>query len=331
MFNTSTLQSSNVPAEQLVIITPRIEVWSGTVQVQRDRDLSQVNGQLPPKGLVSDGRKSLIGPEPLRPMLNVRKSIERSLKQDGFTGLVGTGIAVTADKANEFLSKVPEFRKDFEAAVDELVADITEHYEKQEGLYPQWAQMLQSSRLTGEEIRSRCRFSIAVFRLAAPDISAGAAAHDHYQQMTQDAVPTLLGDIAKDAADLVSRFEGKSSVKQTQVVPVRRLVDKLKSFAFLDPRIQPSASSMQTILDGIATTGPLSLTETTLCLTILQQLSKPGTLLSHGAGVIKDLNTPPKVVQGALDYVPVIEPASSVPVPVPASKPAQRQAFSMTL
>lgn len=330
MVNSQALQASSVPAEQLVIITPRIEVWSGTVQVQRDRDLTQVNGQLPPKGLVSDGRKALIGPEPLRPMLNVRKSIERTLKQDGFTGLVGTGIAVTADKANEFLEKVPAFKKEFDDAVQSLVDNIDQHYESQETLYPHWAQMLKSSRLAGEEIRSRCKFSIAVFRLAAPDpTKANSAANDHYQQMTQDAVPTLLGDIARDAAELMPRFEGKSSVKQTQVVPVWRLVDKLLNFAFLDPRIQPSASSMRTILDGISTTGPLNPTETTLCLTILQQLAKPATLLTHGSGVIRDLKAPTKAVQGDLSYVHEIEPTTTPP-PMP-SKPVQRNAFSVSL
>jgi hypothetical protein len=322
---------TTIPAEQLVIITPRIEIWSGSVKLVRDTDLHQVNGQLPPKGLVSDGRKQLINTTPLRPLHNVRKQIERSLKAEGFAGLVGTGIAVTAQKAESFLQELPKYEQEFEAAREGLIKHLPQHYTDQENLYPAWQGMLQSARLSGSEVRSRCKFGVAVFRLAPPDPDPQSKATQLYTQMTESALPTLMQDIAVDAEELLQRFKGKSCVKQSQVLPVKRLVRKLKGFAFLDPRVQPVAAGLLSVLDSLPQTGALNAPQTACCVTVLSQLMNPTMIISHGIGVIAH-NAMPSSHEAIQNELPIDEEALSVVVPPhTAPAPTRRRGFSVAL
>jgi len=331
-----------VPAEQLVIITPRIEIWSGTVQIQRDSDLKPVSGQLPPKGLVSDGRKQLIDPAPLRPLYNVRKNIERSLKEDGFTGLVGTGVALTARQAEAFIARIPEYRKAFEEAVDDLVLHLDDHYLEQEKRFPAWAGMLASARLSESAVRGRCRFGVAIFRLAPPDPARpDSEASKLYEEMTSQALPSLLQGIGDEATALIGRVEGKARLRQSVAEAIRRLVAKLKAFAFLDPRVQPAAASLTDIVSRLPMQGPLDPVQASSCLTVLKQLAKPDQILVHGVGVLQDLKN--QQSQGSLELeeeesqVEAVESGAAIkatpPITPPQPAPAapRRAGFSMAM
>ena len=277
--------TTTIPAEQLVIINPRIEIWSGTVQLDREKELPNAGPQ-PPKALVSDGRKLLVPKLALNPLNNVRKQIERALKSDGFR-YEDIGIALTPHKAEGFLAQWPSFEQSFRSALDALVKNLDQHYADQEALYPAWASMLSTSRLSAAEVRHRCKFRVSVFRTAPPDTKdLASAANQHYDNMMQNALPVLLEDIAGDAKELVTKFQGRARVKQSQVDPVKHLVSKLKGFAFLDPRVQPFAAGLTAVLDTLPVTGALSTSEVALCITVLQQLANPAMIVSHGTGVI---------------------------------------------
>ena len=325
------MSTMTIPAEQLVIITPRIEIWSGSVKLERSTDLSQVNGQLPPKGLVSDGRKQLISTLPLRPMHNVRKQIERTLKAEGFAGLVGTGIAVTAAKAESFIQGLPKLEQEFETAREGLIKHLPDHYVAQENLYPLWTTMLQSARLSADEVRSRCKFGVAIFRLAPPDNDPKSKATQLYTEMTQSALPTLLQDVSAEAADLIDRFKGKARVKQSQVLPVKRLVRKLKGFAFLDPRVQPVAAGLLSVLDSLPMTGALDTPQTAICVSVLSQLMNPAMIIAHGVGVIAQnaIAQPEPVIQSELP-IDAVDEAVAVPPP-PATPASRRRGFAVAL
>ncbi|MHB8742813.1 MAG: DUF3150 domain-containing protein [Sulfuricaulis sp.] len=314
------ITTTTMPAERLVIMSSRIRIWSGTVKLERDTDLVQINGQLPPKELVSDGRKQLIPAAPLLPLYNVRKQIERALKAEGFAGLVADGIAVTAKKADEFLLELSKFEQAFEHAREGLIANLHLHYDAQEQAFPEWATMLRSARLSRNEVRDRCKFGMAVFRMAPPDADSASPGSRLYADMMGQALPTLMEDIAADAGKLAERFKGRSCVKQAQVAPVRRLVEKLKGFAFLDPRVQPIAAGLTTVLDGLPLTGALNAAHTACCVTVLKQLMDPVGIIAHGLGVIEN----PVVAEEEVQVELPIAASDEAPAPLPPPTPRRR-------
>ena len=321
--------NQTIPAEQLVIVMPKIEVWSGSIKLDRATDLPQVNGQLPPKGLVTDGRKRLISNLPLLDMLNVRKRIERATRAEGFT-LVGTGVAMTAAKAEVLLQEMPQFERAFIEAREGLINHLPQHYADQEALYPSWAGMLRSARLSADEVRSRCRFNVAVFRMAAPDANPASKANELYAQMTSQVLPTLLEDVAADATQLLARFKGKPCVKQTQLTAVKRLVHKLLEFSFLDPRVQPVAAGLESLLDALPVTGALDAPQTACCVAVLQSLMNPALIIAHGTGVIANITAPAVATQHELDVDIDQEPVPPTAA-IGAAHPTKRRGFAVAL
>lgn len=279
----------DIPAERLVIITPTIEIWSGTVQIHRETDLHEIEGGLPPRGLVSDGRKQLISTKPLRALHAVRKKFERAVKAKGFTGLIASGVAVGESFAEDFLGKeYVELETDFNDAVEKLVADLPQHYADQVEKYPEWKSMLEDAQLSPDTVRKRCKFGAAVFRIAAPEGAEDSAVASLYGEMTSKALPKLCEDIAKDAEKLIDRFQGKAWVKQASLDAVKALVAKLGSFGFLDARVNPSTSSMETMLATLPTTGSLDAQQGSTCLSVLYQLADPAKIVSHGEAAAMD-------------------------------------------
>lgn len=278
-----------IPATQLVMISSNIQIWSATTKVEREHDLPDVSADaLPPKQLVTDGRKTLIDSKELAPLENVRKSIERFLKQKGFS-FMGSGIAVTQERAAEFLQVLPMYRQQFADALDELCQNLNASYEAQEEKFPDWAFMLGQARMTEAQVRQRCRFGINIYRMSMPEPGTpDSPANACFKDMAEQALPSLMESIRADAASQLEKVRGKSKMIQSQLLGVRSLVEKMEGFAFLDPTVGPAAAALTEILARMPTTGSLSMTNTTLCVSVLEMLVSPHQLLANGRAALED-------------------------------------------
>lgn len=278
-----------LPAEHLVIINSNLRVWSGTVKVERDQDLPDVDkDKMPPKALMSDGRKVLVDPKELAGMESVRKAIERFLKAEGFS-FAGTGIAVSSDRAKDFIDALPGFEGDFQQALDKLIARLPEAYQEQEEKFPDWAFILAQARPTEMQVRNRCKFGISIFRMAAPDgDNPGSLANQHYREMAEQALPDMLQSIQDGAEKLLTKVKGKSKLLQSQLDGIRKLVRKLKAFAFLHPDVGPAADSLQDVLDHMPAQGTLNMTNTYTAVSVLTELANPHQLLAKGKALLQD-------------------------------------------
>lgn len=335
MINPTTHQT--LPSNHLVIINSNLQVWSGTVKVQREQDLPDVDqDKLPPKTLVSDGRKVLIDSKELAGMESVRKAIERFLKEEGFSFRGAGGIAVTHEKYEEFMAKAPEFEQNFKDALDTLIKRLPEAYQAQEDKYPDWAFMLAQSRPTDTQIRNRCKFGLGIFQLAPPDPkNPGSTGNAYYQDMLDQALPEMLKSISAAADKQLEKVRGKSRMLQSQLDNVRGLVKKLKAFAFLNDDIAPAADALAAVLTKLPLQGTLNMANTLLCVTVLEQLANPHQLLANGKAALEDhlqqeddLFVQPELSIPATDDVTVADPVLTTPV---VSAPARRRGLTMTM
>ena len=317
------INEGTIPAEQLVVMSNRIRVWSGTVKISRESDLAAIKDELPPKTLASDGRWTLIESKHLAGLESVRKSIERDLKDEGFS-YVGCGIAVTSEKCRRFLSQLSKYEQDFNTALDDICRNLDTFYQEMADKAGIWKQALVDARLTPQQVKERCQFGMNVFRMASPDNDPNSIASRQYRSTVSEAFPALLDSVAKDAGRLLETYRGKSRMLQPQLQNIRKLVAKLKAFAFLDPRVGPATAGMQAVLANMPVTGVLNEVNASMCVAVLEQLVRPETIIQHGVGVIADVSSQrqsPVSNQAALSFADDSATPTPASTPVPSVKP----------
>lgn len=268
----------------ITLYHPMVEIWSGTVRVKRSEDLKAANDHLPPAELVSDGRKRIVRRDPLRPLLAKRKQLDRLLRSVGFPFM--GGVAVPDVKAAMVDSKIAEIETDFNNDRINLCNALADEYDLQEEKYPEWAEMLRSSRLDEASVMSRCRFDVVSHRVAAPDATVCPGAAQRFSKIADAALPTLLKTIAADAENILEEsVKGKGRISTKTVNVVRRLVDKLDTFSFLDPRVDPLAQALHTQLGSLPSSGYLSGSETVILRSILTAMADPEDAILQAAAI----------------------------------------------
>lgn len=279
------ISKNSTVLEGLALYHPLIEIWSGTVRVKRTDDLKAAEDLLPPSEIVSDGRKRIVRKDPLRPLLAIRKRVDRLVRSHGFPFM--GGIAVPESGCADIEAKLPELEKEFQEAVDSLCTDLFDEYEQLEQEHPNWAAMLHKSRLSQSDVRSRCRFDVVSHRVASPDPATSASAARRFHKIADAALPTLLQDVSAAAAKILrDSVRGKSRVASKTAAMVTRLVGKLDTFSFLDPRVDPMSKALNNLMATIPTSGFLDPVQTATIASVLNTLSDPETLIEQGAAAI---------------------------------------------
>jgi len=292
-----TISIKDSPISKLVMFSPQVSIWSGTLKIDRELDLKSIADTLPPQDVASDGRKNLVDQKFLGGPRALRKRLERLLKTSGFT-LIGDCIAVNEERAASVLQDLPKMEAEFAMAVDDLIHNLDDAYQKQvDRAPPEWKDLLVQGRLPAEEVRKRFAFKVGVFKIAAPsdDVNDPMTAH-FANTIMATATPRLMEDVASEARDiLVTQFmtpvdpskpkgkrRFKETIPQSTVKSVVRLIDKLSDYSFLDVRVHPTVCSLRMILTGLPATGSLNTQETSTCSTVLRQLMDPESILGIG-------------------------------------------------
>ncbi|QRD62754.1 hypothetical protein H8Z72_23325 (plasmid) [Xanthomonas citri pv. citri] len=292
-----TISVKDSPISKLVMFSPQVSIWSGTLKIDRELDLKTIADTLPPQDVASDGRKNLVDQKFLGAPRALRKRLERLLKTSGFS-LIGDCIAVNEERAASVLQELPKLEAEFAIAVDDLIDKLDEAYQKQvDRAPPEWKTLLVQGRLTADEVRKRFAFKVGVFKIAAPSDDVNDPMTAHYANTIMvTATPRLMEDIAAEAREMLltqfmtpvdpsapkGRRRFKETIPQATVKSVARLIDKMSDYSFLDVRVHPTVCSLRMILTGLPATGSLNAQDTNTCSTILRQLMDPESILGIG-------------------------------------------------
>lgn len=301
------------PLQGLVIVTSDIRIWSGGVKLTREGDLSTVRDKLPPSAMVSDGRKNLVKPSALAPFHAIRKRLERLLSRQGFR-LMSDAFAVPEAEIDSIIREMDTLEEEFNEAVPVFLNDLPAHYQAQMDEFPEWSEQLKSGQLEESKVAERLRFSAGVYKIAPPDpVNAESKLNRQYSNVVNSAVPALLNDIAAKAETLLKGPVGKRQcVTQVQHAQVRKLVERLEAFSFLDYRVGPTAEALTSMLDCVPRLGSLTPGNTAVIRVVVEQLADPETLLE----VFEASDEP---VNDANTVSPVDQPAVQVPVTAPST------------
>lgn len=281
------------PLAGLVLVTADLRIWSGGVKLTREEDLTEVASKLPPKGMVSDGRKMLVRPAALAPFHAIRKRLERLLGRVGFR-LMPDAWAIPETDCDSFLAEVEELENEFNGLIPDLLVSLPRHYAEQEQAFPEWALQLRFGHLTPEQVESRMRFQVGMYRISPP-ADGNSRLNRRYNDVVNGAVPALLTDVADKATKLLEGAIGrKLTCTQAHKGQVERLVERLDAFSFMDPRVGPTAAALRSMMGCIPALGPLTPGNTAVLRVICEQLADPATALqdlSAGEAEEETVNT----------------------------------------
>lgn len=333
-----TISVNDSPLSKLVMFSPQVSIWSGTLKINRELDYKSIASSLPPQSLASDGRKNLVDQKFLAGPRKLRKRLERLLKSEGFS-LIGDCFAVSEEKAASVLQELPKLEADFANEVDTLILQLNAAYDEQVNKAPEeWKALLVQGRLSPDEVRQRFAFKVGVFKITAPTDNASDPINAHFTDtILATATPRLMDDIASEAREIYfgsfmvpvdpSNPKGKrrfkDSITQATVKQVTRLLDKLGDYSFLDARVHPTVNSLRMILDGLPVSGPLNAQETSTCSTILKQLMDPESTLGIGEAFAANPSPEPSTAPAQSG---LFSQAASSPLPTqPTQQPTSPQ------
>jgi hypothetical protein len=259
-----------------------ITVPTGTVMLHRESDLPDVAGKLPPRRLVSDGRKQVIDPGVLQPLYTKRKQVLRLLDEQG-TPFFG-GHLVPPQNIAATVATLDKIEAEYQALIDEIAGRLPAEHRLWAEKNPEWSGLFRENELTEAEFRNRCGFRIAMMEIVAPNAPQAAKA---FATATAAIVPQFLAELAHRASRAWdTHAKGKGKMTQVGLQAIRDIVSRLKAFALLDPRVGPSAAGYEAMLVAMPKVGPLNPRETAQAHALLGQLMEPERILVHGAATL---------------------------------------------
>lgn len=269
----STMNQTNTPnvhqldAKALICVQLDIKLWSGRQALKREH-LVQSNpllASLPPQDLASMGSVRICDPEEVRVFARIKNEAIRALGEAGLP-LLGA-IGVPQPEFPAVYRKLCEIGNKFNAKAADLFtkydANASAWKTKWQNENPSNAHLL--ARLpSAQQVVGKLRFDFHCYTIESPkDLSAEAGSH--FDRQVTGLKGELLAEAAEVGNDMLSRYlirQDSSShggkrehITQKTLRPLKRIVGKLRTFAFVDPSIAPLADVIESVLASLPADG----------------------------------------------------------------------------
>ena len=254
-------------AQALICVQLDIKLWSGRQALKREH-LVQSNpmlASLPPQDLASMGSVRICDPEEVRVFARIKNEAIRALGEAGLPLLGAVGVPQSEFPA--VYNKLCQIGRKF----NDQAADLFSKYDanaqawktKWQNENPSNAHLL--ARLpSAQQAVGKLRFDFHCYTIDSPKGLSGDAGV-HFDQQVSGLKGELLTEAAEVGNDMLSRYlirqdaaqnGGKREhITQKTLRPLKRIVGKLRSFAFIDPSISPLADVIDSVLKSLPSDG----------------------------------------------------------------------------
>ncbi len=285
--------------DRIICIGLDVSIWSGRKKLAIEDTGVNDPSELPPAEIASLGNKKVINPEDLRIFHTLKKRAERHLDDTGLRFLGGWGIPDEKfDEAAIILDGLKaEFQKEadaFESRFDTAVQSWAEQH-------PAWAHIILDAQESREKVRSKFRFSWIPYRVSGvrdsePIKDSDNAAMDKGEQEDepeplieelQNLGNRLFTEIADSAQGAWEKtFQGRDSVTRRALSPIKKMLEKLKGLAFVDPKVVPICECITSVLNGLPKTGKIEGRDLMALHGLLFILSNSEKMAAHGQAIL---------------------------------------------
>ncbi len=238
--------------------------------------------QLPPEELASLGSKRVCNPEDLRIFGTLKSRAVNMLDRHGIRFL--SGWAVPENVADEIVKELTVVEKEFFAAKEEFLSRYDESVQDWIKQHPGWEELIGSSTVSAEYVRSRIGFRWQFFKLAAPENnSVKKGLKDEVNKLGS----TLFNEIARSATETWDRcYAGKIKVNHKALSPLRSIHSKLNGLSFVDPRVLPISDLLQTAFDKVPSRGFIRDGDLLMLQGVVSLLREPALLVENAQKII---------------------------------------------
>lgn len=300
-----------------------IRKWSAHKKLTEE-DLGLAKGTLPPEQLATLGSIKLVDGTALDKFEAIKKRAFRSCSAVGTRFIAGCW-AVPNPRVRELSDILSALKEEYEAALVDLLANYASAIDEQAKRFPAYAHLVRAKAPPAATIQGAISFGFQTFR-----VSEGQAPESLVAEVGGLA-DTLAKEIEQEAKLIwASSFEGKAQCGQRALNPLKGLLDKLRSFAWLNPSVSSMASQLETLLVGLPKTGSLVGADfDTVSSFVLLMMS--GRLAQHAVGLAQASVAAPAPAAAVTKPAASPVPPAAKPVPAPRSttKPTfvQSEAF----
>lgn len=305
------MQTDITVLDRLMVVNLDVHIWSASRKLD-PHDLG--NTELPPEELASLGSKKVCNPEELNIFRTLKARAESILKQTGVRFLCGW--AIPDEKLVEIDNALAVIRDDFNNAK----ADFLKRYEQTVNdwiaSHPAWGGIIANSVVSEDYVRSKLDFHWQIYRVATPQ--ANEPLQDHLVNDVQNLGETLYDEIAKSATETWKNcYEGKAEVTRKALSPLKSMYDKLIGLTFVEPRVNPIASLINTALKSIPQRGPITGSTLLMLQGLVSMLRMPQEIVKHGQKILDGQNERDVLASISAMLHPVMSIDSETEEPMP--------------
>lgn len=281
----TTLNASDLGIlDRLTAVNLDVTIWSARKKM-KPQDLP--GADLPPDELASLGTKKVCDPQKLAIFSTLKGRAVGVLGRRGVRFLGGW--VIPEEQAAKVEKALEKIERDFEDAKEAFLATYEQDVQNWVRQYPEWTEILQNSLESIDYVRSRIGFRAHFYGITLPPATGevGASLCESLKEEVAGFSHTLFSDIAKDATRIWEEsFQGKEKVSHKALSPLRDMRDKLRSFAFVEPHVEPVAALIDTALNMASPRGYITGATLIMLQGIVSLLRDPHTLIPHAAQVI---------------------------------------------
>lgn len=260
--------------DRLLVVNLDVHIWSA-----RKKLLPQDFGgaSLPPEELASLGSKKVCDPDDLKKFATLKARATTLLERTGIRFL--NGWTIPCDSQTEIDASLGAIRDEFNIAKTDFLRRYEQSVQEWIGRHPGWENIIQNSVVSEDYVRSRLDFKWQMFRIVMPETQS----QDNLESDVKSLGDALYNEIAKDASEIWKNcYEGKAEVTRKALSPLKTMYDKLMGLTFIEPRVSPIASLIDSALNYIPAKGPITGATLLMLQGLVSLLRNPSEIVAHG-------------------------------------------------
>ena len=266
----------------MLAVNLNVNIWSAKRKLNPD---DFVHSELPPESLASLGSKKICDPKALRIFSTLKARAVNVLDKSGVRFLGGW--AIPEAKAAEIVNLLDMIAEEFKHAKDKFMKNYDKAVQNWISDNPGWEKIIATSVVSADYVAERIAFNWQVYKVVNPTGRKKALLEVGLQSEVSNLGSTLFGEVAKDAREAFNRsFMSKSMITRKALSPLKNIQQKLHDMSFIEPRVAPVASLIQSALDKIPGRGAISGTTLLMLNGLLTLLNDTSALTAYAQEII---------------------------------------------
>ncbi|MDD5599329.1 MAG: DUF3150 domain-containing protein [Victivallaceae bacterium] len=268
--------------KSILAVNLDVNIWSARRKLQPG---DFVHSELPPEKLASLGSKRICNPSDLKVFSTLKARAVNVLDKSGVRFLGGW--AIPEAKAAEIVNGLDLIAEEFKLAKDKFMKNYDQAVQNWIKDNPGWEKIIATSVVNADYVASRIAFNWQVFKVVNPTGRKKALLEAGLQSEVSNLGGTLFDEISKEARNAFNRsFMSKSMITRKALSPLKNIQQKLYDLSFVEPKVAPVASLIQSALDKIPGRGAISGTTLLMLNGLLTLLNDTSALATYAQEII---------------------------------------------